>query len=156
MTSDDIDEFLKDMMIEIPNLYNYKFLSQQIVNLTKSLEIKQNIAQLKCRGKFNFIIGSCEQALADLTKLLEFKPNDSFALKYRGETYHMMNEYENSLVDLDKLLEININDNKWIYESYEQIIKKPDNNKVSNTFILKLFITKVYFYRSTLQSNTRI
>ena len=124
MTSDDIDEFLKDMMIEIPNLYNYELLSQQIKNLTKSLEIKQNTAQLKCRGKFCFIIGNYEQALADLTKLLEFEPNDPFALKYRGETYHMMKEYKYSLADLDKLLEINIDDNKWIYESYEEIIRK--------------------------------
>ena len=124
MTYDDINEFLKELLIEIPNLCSYELLSQQIMNFTKSLEIKQNTAQLKCRGKICFIIGSYEQALADLTKLLEFEPNDPFALKYRGETYHMMNEYENSLVDLDKLLEININDNKWIYESYEQIIRK--------------------------------
>ena len=124
MTSDDIDEFLKDMMIEIPNLYNYKLLSQQIVNLTKSLEIKQNIAQLKCRGKFYFIIGNFEQALADLTKLLELDPNDLFALRYRGETYHMMKEYDNSLADLDKLLEMNINYNNWVYKSYEEIIRK--------------------------------
>ena len=124
MTSDDIDEFLKDMMIEIPNLYNYKFLSQQIVNLTKSLEIKQNIAQLKCRGKFYFIIGSCEQALADLSKLLELDPNDLFALRYQGETYHMMKKYDNSLADLDKLLEMNINYNNWVYKSYEEIIRK--------------------------------
>ena len=124
MICDDIDEHLKEMMIEIPNLYNYELLSQQIKNLTKSLEIKQNTAQLKCRGKIYFIIGRYEQALADLTKLLEFEPNDPFALKYRGETYHMMKEYKNSLVDLDKLLEINVNDNKWIYESYEEIIRK--------------------------------
>ena len=124
MTYDDINEFLKELLIEIPNLYSYELLSQQIMNLTKSLEIKQNTAQLKCRGKIYFIIGSYEQALADLTKLLEFELNDPFALKYRGETYHMMKKYENSLVDLDKLLEINVNDNKWIYESYEQIIRK--------------------------------
>ena len=124
MTSDDIDEFLKDMMIEIPNLYNYKLLSQQIVNLTKSLEIKQDTAQLKCRGKICFIIGSYEQALADLTKLLELDPNDLFALRYRGETYHMMKKYDNSLADLDKLLEMNINYNNWVYKSYEEIIRK--------------------------------
>ena len=124
MICDDINEHLKEMMIEIPNLYNYELLSQQIKNLTKSLEIKQNTIQLKCRGKFFIIIGRYEQALADLTKLLEFEPNNPFALKYRGETYHMMKEYKNSLVDLDKLLEINVNDNKWIYESYEEIIRK--------------------------------
>src|SRR5436190_11801308 len=99
MLCDDIDNHLKEMMIEIPNLYNYELLSQQIKNLTKSLEIKQNTAQLKFRGKICFIIGNYEQALTDLTKLLESEPNDSFALKYRGETYHMMKKYNNSLAD---------------------------------------------------------
>ena len=123
MTYDDINEFLKEMTIKIPNLCNYELLSQQIVDLTKLLEIKQNIVQLKCRGKIYFVMGSYEQALVDLTKSLEFEPNDLFALKYRGETYHMMKRYEESLADLDKLLEININ-NKWVYESYEEIIRE--------------------------------
>ena|ERR1043166_661472 len=123
MTYDDISEFLKEMIIEIPNLYNYELLSQQILNLTKLLEIEQNITQLKCRGKFYFIIGKYEQALADLTELLELEPNDLFALKYRGETYHMMKNFEESIADLDKLLEIDVND-KWIYKSYEEIIRE--------------------------------
>ena len=122
MTYDDINEFLKELLIEIPNLYCYELLSQQIMNLTKSLKIKQNVVQLKCRGKFYLIIGKYEKALADLTKLLEFKSNDPFAL---GETYHMMKNYEESLADLDKLLEISINDdNKWVYKSYEEIVRK--------------------------------
>ena len=125
MTYDDINEFLKELLIEIPNLYSYELLSQQIMNLTKSLKIKQNVVQLKCRGKFYLIIGEYEKALADLTKLLEFKSNDPFALRYRGETYHMMENYEESLADLDKLLEISINDdNKWVYKSYEEIVRK--------------------------------
>ena len=125
MTYDDINEFLKELLIEIPNLCSYELLSQQIMNLTKSLKIKQNVVQLKCRGKFYLIIGKYEKALADLTKLLEFKSNDPFALRYRGETYHMMKNYEESLADLDKLLEISINDdNKWVYKSYEEIVRK--------------------------------
>ena len=31
-------------------------------------------------------MGRYEQALADLTKLLEFETNNVFALRYRGET----------------------------------------------------------------------
>ena len=124
MTYDDINEFLKELLIEIPNLCSYELLSQQIMNLTKSLEIRQNVVQLKCRGKFYFIIGKYEQALIDLTKLLKFRSNDPFALKYRGETYHMIKRYGESLADLDKLLEININGNKWIYEFYEEIVRK--------------------------------
>ena len=122
MTYDDINEFIKELSIEIPNLCNYELLNQQIMNLTKSLEIQQNIAQLKCKGKFYFIIGKYEQALVDFTRLLEFESMDPFALRYRGETYHMMEKYEESLADLDKLLEINTD--IWVYESYEEIFRK--------------------------------
>ena len=122
MTYDDINEFIKELSIEIPNLCNYELLNQQIMNLTKSLEIQQNIAQLKCQGKFYFIIGKYEQALVDFTRLLEFESMDPFALRYRGETYHMMEKYEESLADLDKLLEINTD--IWVYESYEEIFRK--------------------------------
>ena len=107
MTYDDINEFIKELSIEIPNLCNYELLNKQIVNLTKSLEIQQNIAQLRCQGKFCFIIGKYEQALVDFTRLLEFESMDPFALRYRGETYHIIKKYEESLADLDKLLEIN-------------------------------------------------
>jgi len=124
MTYDDINEFIKELSIEIPNLCNYELLNQQIMNLTKSLEIQQNIAQLKCQEKFYFIIGKYEQALECLMKLLELELNNSFALRYRGEIYYIMGKYEESLVDLDKLLEININGNKWIYEFYEEIVRK--------------------------------
>ena len=122
MTYDDINEFIKELSIEIPNLCNYELLNQQIMNLTKSLEIQQNIAQLKCQGKFYFIIGKYEQALVDFTSLLEFESMDPFALRYRGETYHIMEKYEESLADLNKLLEIN--NNIWVYESYEEIVRK--------------------------------
>ena len=112
-------------MIEVSNnLCNYELLSQWIVNLTKSLEIKQNITQLKCRGKIYFVVGRYEQALADFKKLLESDPNDLFALRYRIEIYYLMQEYEVLLVDLDKLIEINTNNDKWEYETYGETIRK--------------------------------
>src|SRR6186997_3212042 len=107
MTDDDIDEVLKEKWIEILNPYNDELISQQMDEFTdlKSFEIKQDIAhKLRYQGKLYFVIGRYEQALADLTKLLEFDTNDAFALRYRGETYYMTNEYEESLADLNKLL----------------------------------------------------
>ena len=65
-------------------------------------------------------MGRYEQALADLTKLLEFETNDAFALRYRGETYYMIEKYEESLTDLNKLLKINANDT-WALKVYEEI-----------------------------------
>ena len=65
-------------------------------------------------------MGRYEQALTDLTKLLEFNTNDTFALKYRGETYYMMRKYEESLADLNKLLKINTNDT-WALKACEKV-----------------------------------
>ena len=67
-------------------------------------------------------MGRYEQALADLTKLLEFESNDAFALRYWGETYYMMKRYEESLADLNKLLEINTN-NMWALKTCEEVIR---------------------------------
>ena len=112
-------------MVEIPNnLCNYELLNQQIANLTKSMEIEQNFTQLRYQGKIYFVMGEYRQALADFTKLLESEPNDPFALRYRVEIYYLMQEFEASLVDLDKLIEINTNNDKWVYETYEVIIRK--------------------------------
>ena len=130
MTDDDIDEVLKEKWIEILNPYNDELISQQMdefANLTKSFETEQteqNIAHiLKYRGKLYFVIGRYEQALADLTKLLEFDTNDAFALRYRGETYCMTKKYEESLTDLNKLLKINAN-NTWALKAYEEVIRR--------------------------------
>src|SRR5687767_7016107 len=128
MTDDDIDEVLKEKWIEILNPYNDELINQQMnrfANLTKSFETEQteqNITQiLKYRGKLYFVIGRYEQALVDLTKLLEFDTNDAFALRYRGETYYMTKKYEESLTDLNKLLTINANDT-WALKAYEEVI----------------------------------
>ena len=123
MNNDDINEMLKEKWTNL-NLCNNELISQQInrfTYLTKSLE-KQHM--LKYQGKFYFVVGKYEQALEYLTKLLELEPNDLFSLKYRAEIYYILKKFEESLVDLDKLLEININDNKWIYEFYEEIVRK--------------------------------
>src|SRR6266511_2062354 len=102
MTDDDIDKVLKEKWIKILNSYNDELISQQMdkfADLIKSFETKQNIAHiLRHRGKFNFIIGRYEQALADLTKSLKFETG-AFALRYRGETYYMTEKYEESLAD---------------------------------------------------------
>ena len=96
----------------------------EFTDLIKSSEIKQDIVQkLRYRGKLYFIIGRYEQALADLTKLLEFDTNDAFALRYRSETYYMTKKYEESLTDLNKLLKINANDT-WALKAYEEIIRR--------------------------------
>ena len=65
-------------------------------------------------------MGRYEQALTELTKLLEISINDAFALKYRGETYYMMEKYEESLADLNKLLKINANDT-WVLKAYKEV-----------------------------------
>src|SRR5262245_28295942 len=109
MTDDDIDEVLKKDWIEVLNPYNGELIDQQmgrLADLTKSFEIETEHI-LRYRGKFYFITGRYEQALAELTKLLEFDANNSFALRYQAETYYMIEEYEESLADLSKLLEIN-------------------------------------------------
>ena len=126
MTDNDIDEVLKERWIEILNPYNDELISQQMDEFTyliRPLDTKQDVAhKLRYRGKFYFIIGRYEQALADLTKLLEFDTNDAFSLRYRGETYYMTKKYEESLTDLNKLLKINANDT-WALKAYEMIIR---------------------------------
>ena len=123
MNNDDVDEVLKKNWIEVVNPYNGELINQQMgrfADLTKSFEIEQNEHILRYQGKFYFVMGRYEQALADLTKLLEFNTNDAFALKYRGETYYMMGKYEESLADLNKLLKINTNDT-WALKSCEKV-----------------------------------
>src|SRR5436305_1742008 len=51
-----------------------------------------------------------EEALADVNKSLEIKPNDSWALSSRGNVYRKMNKYEEALADFNKSLEIKPND----------------------------------------------
>src|SRR6266511_5792123 len=138
MNDDDIDEVLKEKWFNL-NLCNNELINQLtdiLADLTKSLEQQH---MLRYQGKFYFVICKYEQAFEYLTKLLELKPNDLFALKYRGEIHHIMKRYEESLVDLDKLLEININktssmdlkdlyetnnDITWILNAYEEVARK--------------------------------
>jgi tetratricopeptide (TPR) repeat protein len=117
MTDDDVDEVLKKRWMEVLNPYNGELINQQMdrfADLTKSFEIEQterDIAYgLRYRVKFYFVMGKYEQALADLTKLLELETSNAFALRYRAETYYMIEMYEESLADLNKLLEIDPNE----------------------------------------------
>src|ERR1044072_5503120 len=129
MIDDDIDEILKKSWMEVLNPCNGELINQQVdrfADLTKSFEIEQteqDIAHiLRYQGKFYFIMGRYEQALADLTKLLEFEKSDTFALRYRVETYYMIEKYEESLADLNKLLEIDPNE-IWALKAHEEIIR---------------------------------
>src|ERR1043165_5844304 len=123
MTDGDIDEALKKNWIEVLNPYNGELIDQQmgrLADLTKSLETEHI---LRYRGKFYFIMGRYEQALAELTKLLKFDASNSFALRYRAETYYMIEEYEESLADLSKLLEIN-SDEMWALKARKEVIRR--------------------------------
>ena len=129
MIDDDVDEALKRRWREVLNPCNGELINQQMdrfADLTKSFEIEQteqDIAHiLRYRGKFYFVMGKYEQALADLTKLLEFETSDAFALRYRAETYYMIEMYEESLADLNKLLEINPNE-IWALKAHEKVIR---------------------------------
>src|ERR1043165_9091095 len=84
MTDDDIDEVLKKNWIEVLNQYNGELINQQMnrfVDLTNSFEIEQAEHILRYQGKFYFVMGIYGQALEDLTKLLEFNPNEIWVIK---------------------------------------------------------------------------
>ena len=124
MTDDDIDEVLKEKWIEVLNPYNSELINQQINEFANLIEIEQNVLHiLRYQGKFDFVMGRYERALAGLTKLLEFESNDAFALRYRGETHYMMKRYKESLKDLNNLLKINTND-MWALEAYKEVIRE--------------------------------
>src|ERR1044072_4538130 len=114
MIDDDIDEVLKKKWIEVFNPYNGELINQQMdrfADLTKSFEIeqtKQDIAHiLRYQGKFYFIMGKYEQALADLTKLLEFETTNAFALRYRAENYYMIEKNKKKHSQLNTIIVIN-------------------------------------------------
>ena len=129
MTDDDIDEVLKNDWIEVLNSHNGEVINQQINRLVESTkpyeteQIEQNTHILRYQGKFYFVMGRYEQALAYLTKVLEFDTSNSFVLRYRAETYYMIKKYEESLADLNKLLEINPNE-IWVLKTHEEVIRR--------------------------------
>jgi len=130
MTDNDVDEALKKNWIDVLNPYNSELINQQMerfVNFATPSKTgqteKNHVYLLRYQGKFYFIMGIYEQALINLTKVLEFDTNDSFALRYRAETYYIIKKYEESLVDLNKLLEINPNE-VWALKVYKEVIKR--------------------------------
>src|ERR1044071_5770891 len=136
MTDDDINEVLKKNWIEVLNQYNGELINQQMnrfVDLTNSFEIEQAEHILRYQGKFYFVMGRYEQALANLTKLLEFDTSNSFALRYRAETYYMIEKYEESLVDLNKLLKIDPNE-VWALKAYEFVRRDLDGKNIYDIY----------------------
>ncbi|RIB26953.1 concanavalin A-like lectin/glucanase domain-containing protein [Gigaspora rosea] len=122
-TSEDIDdELLKEKWIDAFNMYINTTNIYVLEDLENSLKIKQDTT-LKFRGKFNFTMGSYENATSDLTKLLDIEPNSKFALRYRAEAYYLMEKYKESLNDVNKLLKIETND-EWASKLLAKIIEK--------------------------------
>ncbi|RIB25853.1 hypothetical protein C2G38_393871 [Gigaspora rosea] len=103
------DELLKNKLIEAFNMCINSTNTYTLEDLENLLKIKQDTAALKFRRKFNFIIGNYEDAIIDLTKLIDIEPNSKFALRYRGETYYLMKRYKEAIIDLTKLIDIEPN-----------------------------------------------
>ena len=124
-----MDEVLKKNWIEVLNTHNGELINQQMNRLVESTkpdeteQIEQNTHILRYQAKFYFVMGRYEQALTDLTKLLEFDTSNSFALRYQAETYYVIKKYEESLADLNKLLEINPNE-IWVLKNQEEVIRR--------------------------------
>lgn len=118
ITDNDInDVLLKEKWIEA--------LNPQSTNQIDKLYKLAKLIEQKYQGKIFFIMGKYEKALINLTKILDSKPNDPFALKYRGETYYVMKRYKESLTNLNKLLEIKIN-NEWTINAHKECIRRRD------------------------------
>ncbi|RIB10537.1 concanavalin A-like lectin/glucanase domain-containing protein [Gigaspora rosea] len=136
-TSNDMDdELLKNMFIDAFNKCNNTTNTYTLEDLENSLKITQDNA-LKFRGKFNFIMGNYEDAIIDLTKLLDIEPNNKLALSYRAEAYHLMERYKEAIIDLTKLVGIEPSDDvdeslktKWI-EAFNKC------NDATNTYTLE-------------------
>ena len=102
------DELLKNNLIEAFNMCINTTNIYTLEDLENSLKISQDNA-LEFRGKFNFMMGIYEDAIIDLTKLIDIEPNNKFALRYRGEAYYLMERYKEAIIDLTKLLNLEPN-----------------------------------------------
>ena len=123
MTSDDIDDdLLKTKWIEFFNMCINTTNIYTIEDLENSLKINHDTA-LKFKGKLNFIMGKYEDAIIDLTKLLDIEQNSKFALRYRGEAYYLMGKYKESFKDMNKLLKIEKN-HEWTSKIIIKICEK--------------------------------
>jgi len=65
-----------------------------------------------------------ESAINDLTKLLQFYPEDAEILYQRGLTYYDNNQYQNALNDLNKVVSMDVKNTNALYKranSYEKL-----------------------------------
>jgi tetratricopeptide (TPR) repeat protein len=74
-----------------------------------AIEAKGRAVALKERGVAYRLMGKYEEALADLTRVLELDPDDVLATAERGGAYRMMGKYEEALADLNHALELDPN-----------------------------------------------
>src|SRR5437879_5285942 len=75
-----------------------------------SFERPNIIWALTIRANVYFMLGQHDNALNDINKSLEIKPNDAIALSSKVYVYLKLGQYDNALNDLNQSLEINPND----------------------------------------------
>jgi len=64
-------------------------------------------SKLMLRANLKLVVGSFNEALADLNKALSIEPNNAFALASRGEIKRLQGKLDEALVDLNKALLLN-------------------------------------------------
>ena len=63
-------------------------------------------------------MGKYEQALADLDRAIELKPDDEWALSRRGVTYQQVGKYEQALAEFNRKIELDVDDDWALYSRY--------------------------------------
>ncbi|RIB07248.1 kinase-like domain-containing protein [Gigaspora rosea] len=95
-----------------------------------------------------------EDAIIDLTKLLDIEINNNFALRYRGKAYYLMERYNEAIIDLTKLLDIEPNnkfalrnraDAYYLMEKYKEsfndvkkLLKIETNDELASKLLAKI------------------
>ncbi|RIB24946.1 hypothetical protein C2G38_2241729 [Gigaspora rosea] len=84
--------------------------STDLIMLKEELKVPNERGILNLKNFSPHHMSKYEIALKDLTKYIEFVPNDTCVLLCRGNIYIKMNKYKEALEDLNRFLEINPND----------------------------------------------
>ena len=133
------------------DIYRYSLPSNQE---TLDQSYLQTIAN---RGDTYRILGKYDQALSDLSRVIELDSGNAFALAGRGETHRLLGSYELAFSDLNQAIEIEPNyafalaSRGWLYQAaslYEEAVldlKKAIEIDSKNIFALN---TRAEVYRA--------